>query len=258
MARNVHFALAMVVMFLGCFAVEAQTRGGNSPAISVRVAPTSAVIPSRGSSPSTAPVPSGAQASRQVTGIQILPSGRSIFGADLLTNPRNFSDGSAVPGLGFDYVHLAAVSGNFRGNPPVFGRGARHHRNFMTPVFFGGFPYYFDSPDYQQEQQQPQVIVIQQPVPAVTIEQPLRSAQETTPEAAQPAPSPVPVREVGEFILVRRDGRILFASVFSVTGTQVHYVTPEGIRRALPLAELDTVATQEMNEARGTTLQFNN
>jgi hypothetical protein len=61
---------------------------------------------------------------------------------------------------------------------------------------------------------------------------------------------------VGELILVRRDGRVLFASVFSVTGTQVQYVTPEGIRHTLPLAELDTVATQEMNEARGTTLQF--
>jgi hypothetical protein len=46
--------------------------------------------------------------------------------------------------------------------------------------------------------------------------------------------------------------------VFSVTGTQVQYVTPEGIRHTLPLAELDTSATQEMNEARGTTLQFHN
>jgi hypothetical protein len=43
-----------------------------------------------------------------------------------------------------------------------------------------------------------------------------------------------------------------------VSGTQVQYVTPEGIRRTLPLDELDTGATEEMNEARGTTLQFPN
>jgi hypothetical protein len=67
---------------------------------------------------------------------------------------------------------------------------------------------------------------------------------------------PAPIREVGEFILVRRDGSILFASAFSVIGAQLRYVTPEGIRRTLPLAELDAVATQDMNEARGTTVQL--
>jgi hypothetical protein len=67
-----------------------------------------------------------------------------------------------------------------------------------------------------------------------------------------------PVRDVGDFILVRRDGRILFASIFSVVGTQLQYVTPEGIRRTLAIADLDAAATQQINEARGTTLQFQN
>jgi hypothetical protein len=258
MSRKVHFAITVVVILLVGSVAKAQTRGGSSPVMPARVASMPVVSPARGSSPSTVPVTSGAQASRHARVVQILPSGQMISSTDLFANSHNFSEGSAVPGLGFDYVHLAAVSGNFRGNPPSFGRGARHHRNFMTPVLFGGYPYYSDFPDYQQEQQQPQVIVIQLPAPAVTVQQPVPSAQETITEAAEPASSPVPVREVGEFILVRRDGRILFTSVFSVTGTQVQYVTPEGIRRALPLTELDTVATQEMNEARGTTLQFHN
>ena len=58
--------------------------------------------------------------------------------------------------------------------------------------------------------------------------------------------------------LVRRDGRILFASAFSVSGAQVTYVTPEGIRHSVPMAEMDPDATQQMNEARGTTVQLHN
>jgi hypothetical protein len=188
--------------------------------------------------------------------IHLEPNGRVISSNGSLANSADFGDEIGVPGLGFDYAHLAAVSGNFRFNPPGFSRGSHRHGNFITPVFFGGFPYYSDYPDYQQEPQQPQIIVIQQPAPAVTVQQAAPTAAETYTDTAAPALAPTPVREVGELILVRRDGRVLFASVFSVTGTQVQYVTPEGIRHTLPLAELDTVATQEMNEARGTTLQF--
>jgi hypothetical protein len=259
MTRNVHPAFAVLAMFLGCLAVGAQTRGGGSPAMPVRVAPMPVASTARASSPSGRPVSSGARAARQASAIQISPSGRNASGTGFFANSGNFAGENGVPGLGFDYPHLAAVSGNFRGNPPGFGSGMHHHRsNFGAPILFGGFPYYSDFSDYQQEPQQPQVIVIQQPVPAVPVEQPVAPARETIPQAVQPAAPPAPVREVGEFILVRRDGRVLFASVFSVTGTQVQYVTPEGIRRVLPLSELDTVATQEMNEARGTTLQFHN
>jgi hypothetical protein len=63
---------------------------------------------------------------------------------------------------------------------------------------------------------------------------------------------------VGDFILVRRDGRILFASIFSVDGAQLQYVTPEGIRRTMTLSDLDINATQQLNEARGTTVQIHN
>jgi hypothetical protein len=38
----------------------------------------------------------------------------------------------------------------------------------------------------------------------------------------------------------------------------LQYVTPEGIRRTLAIADLDAAATQQINEARGTTLQFQN
>jgi hypothetical protein len=265
MTRNVQLAFAVVAMFFGCVAVKAQTRGGGSPAMPARVAPMPIASAGRASGSPVAPISSGARAARQATVIQISPSGRNVSGTGSFANSFNFTGQNGVPGLGFDYPHLAAVGGNFRGNPPGFGSGMRHHRdfggNFGAGILFGGFPYYSDFSDYQQEpqqQQQPQVIVIQQPVPAAPVEQSAAPSPDTIPQAAQPAPPPAPVREVGEFILVRRDGRVLFASVFSVTGTQVQYVTPEGIRRVLPLSELDTAATQQMNEARGTTLQFHN
>jgi hypothetical protein len=263
MTRNVQLAFAVVVMFFGCLAVEAQTRGGGSLAMPARVAPMPVASMGRASGSPVAPISSGARVSRGATVIQISPGGRNASGAGSFANSINFTGENGVPGLGFDYPHLAAVGGNFRGNPPGFGRGGRHHSNsnFSTPFLFGGFPYYSDFSDYQQEPQQPQqpqVIVIQQPVPAAPSEQQVAPSRDTIPEAAQPAPPPTPVRDIGEFILVRRDGRIVFASVFSVTGTQVQYVTPEGIRRVLPLSELDAAATQEMNEARGTTLQFHN
>jgi hypothetical protein len=38
----------------------------------------------------------------------------------------------------------------------------------------------------------------------------------------------------------------------------VQYITPEGIRRTLAISDLDTDATQQMNEARGTTVQIHN
>lgn len=43
-----------------------------------------------------------------------------------------------------------------------------------------------------------------------------------------------------------------------LTGPQLTYVTPEGIRRMLPLSDLDADATQQMNEARGTSVQIHN
>jgi hypothetical protein len=262
MSRTIQFTGALVLALLACSSLAAQMRGGSPSGASARVVPMHAAPIARAPGVSAAPSVSGTHASRQATVIQIAPSGRVTSRAGSFASSGNFDDenGNGVPGLGFDYVHLAAVSGNFR-NPPSFGRGSHRERNFVTPVFFGGFggfPYYSDFTDYQPVQQQPQVIVIQQPVPAVVAQEPAPSARDTYPDAAAPAAPPAPVREVGEFILVRRDGRILFASVFSVIGSQLQYVTPEGIRRTLPLAELDIVATQDMNEARGTTVQLHN
>ena len=50
---------------------------------------------------------------------------------------------AAVPGLGFDYEHLVAVS------PPRRDRfGHLRSGRLITPVFFGGLPYYGDDIAY--------------------------------------------------------------------------------------------------------------
>jgi hypothetical protein len=210
------------------------------------------------------PAATGPQAGQQARVIQISPTSnaRVTSGVDPIVSSVSF-DG--VPGLGFDYPHLAAISrGQNNNSSPHFSHNAHRGQDFFVPIFFGGYPYYsndfgYDQPEQQpvQQQPQPQIIVIQQPVPA---QQTADAGVDTSNlSASVPASQPSePIPDVGNFILVRRDGRILFASAFSVVGTQLQYVTPEGIRRTVAVSELDPDATQQMNEARGTTVRIQN
>jgi hypothetical protein len=191
------------------------------------------------------------RAVRQVRVIQVSPSGHVTSGLS------SFSVANGVPGLGFDYTHLAIINAALHNTRPSNSvRGFRRRQSTLVPILVGGFPYYGDPADYEQPQQQPQVIVIQQPAPAVASQPALDVAYDSA--AYAPPQPPAPVRDVGDFILVRRDGRVLFASAYMLTGPQLTYVTPEGIRRTLALADLDADATQQMNEARGTTVQIHN
>jgi hypothetical protein len=214
--------IMFTAMLLACSAAGAQNRvgGGFTGATSVRQ-----MQPMR-----------AARVSGSSTGF----SGRAIQGnRQFMPRSVNFNNAS-VPGLGFDYVHLAAISGNIH-NGGGHGRGGRGRLNSsFTPIFFGGYPYYSDFTDtseYPQVQQQPQIIVIQQPAPAADVQQAAPTSQygdqgnlSSTNTAAPVAATPV--RDVGDLILVRRDGKILFASVFTVIDKQLQYVTPEGIRHA--------------------------
>ena len=202
------------------------------------------------------------RSSRQSTVIRVTPDGRVIPSSIPTANLASFGSTNGVPGLGFDYPHLAAVSGGLNNSSRNhFGHGRNFGQGSYVPILFGGYPYYYDSMDYdqsqQQEQPQPQVVVVQQPVPAGTAQQDAYSGNDSTPVSSLTT-SAAPVRDVGEFILVRRDGRVLFASAFSVVGAQLRYVTPEGIRRTVSMTDMDADATQEMNEARGTTVRLQN
>jgi len=98
-------------------------------------------------------------------------------------------------------------------------------------------PTYAQQPIYPP---QPEPYAVEQPAPA-----PNQYAV-----AAPAAPQPDP----GEFILVRKDGRVVLASAFTLTGDQLIYITREGLRRSFPVAELDKDTTRKMNDAYGTTL----
>ena len=209
---------------------------------------------------------SGFRSTPQPNVVQISPSGQIAPGFAPAANLISFDGNAGVPGLGFDFPHLAAISGGLGNNfHSHFGHHGFGGQGYFVPILYGGNPYYDEDLDYdrpeqqtaQQTQPQPQIIVIQQPAPA---QQAAESGSDTgNPSASVPAPqTDEPVPDLGNFILVRRDGRVLFASVFSVVGSQLQYVTPEGIRRILAMSDLDADATRQMNEARGTTVQIHN
>ena len=253
-----HLLLAVMAGAAVCFGAGAQTHGsGLSGRMTAPPQVRSGARPlAMQSGAPHAALPTGRQAN--VTFIS--PNGRVTSGFAPTGNFGDF-ESDDVPGLGFDYVHLAAVRGAQHNGSFRFGRHEHNFDGSFVPIFFGGYPFYYDDSGYdqpaQQVQPQPQIIVIQQPAPA-------QPTADTDSEAASPSAvasesqAPEPIRDVGEFVLVRRDGRILFASMFSVVGEQLRYVTPEGMRRTIPLADLDSDATEQMNEARGTTIQIHN
>ncbi len=167
-------------------------------------------------------------------------------------SPFGFSDGGfPAPGLGFDYVHLAAIQRALRGTSfHRFDRDGRFSNfgGFFLPIGMGAYG----------DLATPQVIVVQQP-PVVIMQSPATeqaaAAPHPAPEAAPPAPQE-PLPDLGEYVLVRRDGTVAFAVAFFTQGDQLIYVTREGIRRSIPLAGLDLDATRRMNEERGLAVQL--
>jgi hypothetical protein len=264
MISKFHFFAVALAGALVCSVAGAQVRNEASP---VRRSFTHARPAARPTTNSTPPATTRSQFIQHASVIQISPSGRIISGFAPDANSFSLDTFSGVPGLGFDFPHLAAISGALRNNSPHFGHDGHHGQGTFVPILFGGYPYGYDDlgydqPDQQtlqqaQPQLQPQIIVIQQPVPAqqsADSRSDVGALSSSEPDS-QPA---MPVRNVGDFILVRRDGRILFASIFSIVGAQLQYVTPEGIRHTLAISDLDADATQQMNEARGTTIQIHN
>ena len=96
----------------------------------------------------------------------------------------------------------------------------------------------------QQPQQQPQVIVLQQ------------APSQQPPSAAQEQPAPAPLPDVGQFTLVLRDGQQIQAVAFTQTKDRIIYITNDGARRSIALADLNKDETMRLNQERGTPLQL--
>jgi len=228
----------------------AQRAGSGAPV----AASHSAAAPPRLAS---APAPAGAHvqtgthaAARVGTPIRSRNGTRIVHRANTSPIDFNGTDFQDVPGLGFDYPHLAAVSGNRR----------LHHNRFNN-----GFPFGFSGFLLS-----PSVIVEQAPA----AEQEIASAEdEAIDEVAddasdaprprrhsrpsrianepQPDVAPAPLPEAEQYVFVRRDGSLVFAVGYTWENGTLRYITPDGFRRSIGREALDLSATQQFNEQRG-------
>ena len=115
------------------------------------------------------------------------------------------------------------------------------------PYAYGAYDNFYDSygsydsgdtqPAYPSTAQQSPV-VIQLPPPPLAV----AGQTQAAPKESESTP----------LLLIRRDGQVIEATGFTVTSDQVIYVTPQGLRRSFPVAELDKNATRDWNDARGT------
>lgn len=264
MPSRSQFLIAAFAGLLCCTISQAQVRTTTATIRQPIPSPSQLIVRS-GASGATGSAGSAAQTPKQAHSVGSLRNGRVPARLGTGAHSFDFDGTSGVPGLGFDFPHLAAISGGAGNSFGHSGHNGRRGQEAIVPIFFGGYPYYYDDsgtdqqeqPAVQQTAPQPQIIVIQQPVAAQAATDAGNNATDL-PVATQAAAAEAPVRDVGDFILVRRDGRILFASLFSVVGTQLQYVSPDGLRHTLAVSEIDTGATQQMNEARGTSVLIQN
>jgi hypothetical protein len=266
-------AAAALAGILVCSGAQGQARNATLSADHPAAAPAvqhPARVPAN-PSPNSSHTGARAQQRREQSGeTRNSAAGRVNEGFSPTAKPFNFDETSGVPGLGFDFPHLAAVSrGRTSDSSEHFGHHGRTGQGsgFFVAIPFGGYAYAVDDqvPDQsvqetgqeaeQQPEQQPEQRNVQQAENQAQLPPQNSVAQQQIPAAA-PDVAETPVPDIGDFILVRRDGRIVFASLFSVIGKQVRYITPDGSRRTLAIADLDSAATQEMNEARGSTVQI--
>jgi hypothetical protein len=152
-----------------------------------------------------------------------------------------------VPGLGFDYAHVAAT------HPRGIHERDRNRRfnGAFFPLFFGGG---FDMPLFPDDVQEapvaePQQVDAGQPEPVQTAGRPgdYEPRQNRLPAPTQAVAEP----EAEPYVFVRRDGTLFFATAYAWENGTLRYITAEGLRRTVTRDKLDLDATQQFNEQRG-------
>jgi hypothetical protein len=165
------------------------------------------------------------------------------------TRPLRSQD-DIVPGLGFDYAHVAATH-------PHGTRDRDRHRGFSAaffPLFFGGgysMPLF---PDDVEEAPAPEAQAVDrgEPQPVETAARPGDvESPRTSGRNYAPAPQSAPEPPSEPYIFVRRDGTVFFATAFAWENGTLRYITSEGLRHTVTADKLDLDATQQFNEQRG-------
>jgi len=184
--------------------------------------------------------------------------------------PASLPDFTGVPGLGFDYVHLAAVHPQQRGRHsfrngnvgffPFFDSG------FLLPYGYG-YGYSDTSADDSYASNAPSAP--QYSADAANDAQNAPSDDRRTSSddrrtssryGLQAATAPydvvvTPQKQSEQYVFVRRDGTVFFAVAYSWEAGNLFYVTQDGLRRTVTSDVLDMNATQQFNEQRGLTFR---
>lgn len=262
-SRTRHFvvSLAFTIAFLPPLA-QAQRGGGmaghavSAPAAAPHFAMRAAPAPiSHVSAAAHAPAAAHYVRTRSGAAMSRPNNGRSFASGSRFNGTRHVRS-SDVPGLGFDYPHLAAVGGG-RDHGRGFGRDRNRPSLAYFPFFGGGYylplyDEYDDTPpadEQQAESVEPDYYPGNYPPPP----RPGDNAQ------GFPAPAPAPTsaaaaspeRPADEYVFVRRDGSLFFAVAYTWDAGNLRYVTNEGLRRSIAGDTLDLDATQQFNEQRG-------
>jgi hypothetical protein len=168
-----------------------------------------------------------------------------------------------VPGPGFNYAHVAAIDRDLaikavidpetQWRIAIAERVLRDTGGLATPGYYllgGGGEYVMPAASSTQEEPQPSqpptIVVLQQPAP--------QSALVSVPAVA-PQPS-APIPDVGSFTLVLQSGKKIQAIALMRSGDRIVYITADGERHTIPASELDSAATQRVNEESGTQLRL--
>jgi len=243
-------AVVVLVLPLAVFAQRAGGVAGGAVARSGVSAPVAAV---RVSAPAGArPVNHVAVATHMVPGGHVRTSSPNHI---VSLNPRfgnsNFVSND-VPGLGFDYAHLAAVSPK---------RGQNNRFGFRQPVPFGFGGFLLSTPEIIVEN--PQAVEEAQETAAdqgdadiqaqfeAAQTRAYRAGQQSAAQAVPPPPAPEPEPDSSSYVFVMRNGDVVFAVAYSWENGTLRYVTPEGQRKSIAAKSLDMEATQSFNESRG-------
>ncbi len=264
MRAKSHPALAATILFVVSIA-------GASAAKAQRMAPAAAPRPSAHARP-VAPHLS----TRAPAGSRTVAAARNGIHFNSASNSFETSDGASVslqdllnpiPPPGFDYQYLSAINQDLAIkaviDPATEWKLAIAERLLRNRSSFGGSGFYLldgggayavpddsasvDSASAQQPDQpaqQPQVIVVQAAPPSQ------QSSEQPAPDDSAPFP------DVGQFTLVLQNGTQLQAVAFTRVNDRIVYITADGSRRTIALADLNSDATVRVNEERGTPLQL--
>ncbi|HEV3482631.1 MAG TPA: hypothetical protein VGR97_09920 [Candidatus Acidoferrales bacterium] len=267
-------AVVLTALFLGPGVLQAQRQ---APMTSAQ--PTGRTLPARPANtvrvrPAQAPRVAVARARGHITsGIPFNDDDRGNgfvgFGGSPLSVQQLLDP---VPGLGFDFSDLAArdrdldikaaIDPATQWRLAIAERLLRDNRGFGGFVGTGGFIVdgggVYSVPEEPTGEPaaaapapapQPQIIVVQ--APAAANQQAAAPAPPAESQAQQPA-----LPDVGQFTLVLRNGTKIEAVAFTRKSDSIVYITADGSRRTLAVADLDSAATERVNQERGTPLNL--